>query len=230
MAAATPLSMHGVSRRALHVVLLLDCSGSMSGDRMASLNYAMRTAMPELRAVAADNPEVDLRLRAIRFSTEPAWHIEEPAPPSEVEWQDLTASGESGLGAALAMLADAFEDGTMTGRHLPPVIVLVSDGLPTDDFESGLKAFFASEYADSAIRVGIAIGTDADHATLRSFIRNPGINPLRASNATDLIQHIKWATTAPVKAASSPANISDQLAPIFGTSDLADPPPSDIVW
>lgn len=230
MAGISPLGMTGVSRRQLHVVLILDCSGSMTGDRMASLNYAVRTAVPELRAVAEDNPEVDLRMRAIRFASTAEWHIEEPTRPADVAWHDLGAGGESNLGEALRLLAKAFDDASPTVRQLPPVIVLVSDGLPTDDFERGLERFFASELADQAIRLGIAIGTDADRDTLQAFIRHPDMRPLRASNATDLIQHIKWATTAPVKAASSPTNTADPLATIARDTDFAAPPPSDIVW
>lgn len=230
MAALPPLSMAGVSRRQLHVVMILDCSGSMTGDRIASLNYAMRTALPELRAVADDNPEVDLRVRAIRFASTAEWHIEKPVAPGKVTWEELAAGGESNLGEALSMVADAFESDAMEGRQLPPVVVLVSDGLPTDDFNRGLERLFASELADSAIRIGIAIGTDADQNTLRAFIRHPTMQPLRASNATDLIQHIKWATTAPVKAASSPANAADPMVPIAQSADIAEPPPSDFVW
>ena len=57
MALATPLDMADIARRQLHVILALDCSGSMRGDRIASLNYALRMALPELRNVADDNPE-----------------------------------------------------------------------------------------------------------------------------------------------------------------------------
>ena len=46
----------------------------------------------------------------------------------------------------------------MPGRHLPPVVVLASDGYPSDDFEAGLDAFFKAEHAAAAIRLAIAIG------------------------------------------------------------------------
>ena len=104
----------------------------------------------------------------------------------------------------------------MTGRQLPPVIVLASDGLPTDDFEEALAEFFAAPFADSAVRVAIAIGTDADLDPLDRFIRHPTARPLRASNATELVNRIKWATTAPVKAVSSPTNGPDPLASMGG--------------
>jgi len=204
----------GLARRQLHVVLALDCSGSMQGDRIASLNYALRTTLPELRKVAEENPEIDVRLRVLRFSTEAEWHVADPIPVAEARWNDLAAGGETNMGAAFRMIAAALSADAMPGRQLPPVLVLASDGYPTDDFEAGLDALFAAEHAAAAIRLAIAIGGEADLEVLERFIRHPGLKPLRANNASDLVRHIKWATTAPVKTASSPTNAPDPLAPL----------------
>ena len=202
----------GLARRQLHVILALDCSGSMQGDRIASLNYALRTTLPELRKVAEENPEIDVRLRVLRFSTEAEWHVADPVPVAEARWTDLAAGGETSMGAAFRMIGQALTN--MPGRQLPPVIVLASDGYPTDDFEDGLKALFAADHAAAAIRLAIAIGGEADMEVLERFIRHPSLKPLRANNASDLVRHIKWATTAPVKTASSPTNAPDPLAPL----------------
>lgn len=228
--ALAPPSQSGIARRQLHVFLLLDCSGSMSGDRIASLNYAMRTAVPELREVAADNPEVEMFVRSVRFAGQAEWHVGEPVPPAQLEWQDLYAGGESALGAALRLLVEALEGDSMKGRQLPPVIVLASDGLPTDDFEDALGELLAHELGRNAIRVGIAIGADADMDMLRAFISDPAIKPLKASNSSQLVEHIKWATTAPVKAASSPAGAGEKLIQPTARDAGEDAPGSDVIW
>lgn len=202
----------GLARRQLHVILALDCSGSMQGDRIASLNYALRTTLPELRKVAEENPEIDVRLRVLRFSTEAEWHVAEPVAVADARWTDLAAGGETSMGAAFRLIAEALGPEAMTGRQLPPVIVLASDGYPTDDFEEGLAALFAAAHAQAATRLAIAIGGEADMEVLERFIRHPSLKPLRANNASDLVRHIKWATTAPVKTASSPTNAPDPLA------------------
>ncbi|MCR6643758.1 MAG: hypothetical protein NVV62_04165 [Terricaulis sp.] len=204
----------GLARRQLHVILALDCSGSMQGDRIASLNYALRTTLPELRKVAEENPEIDVRLRVLRFSTEAEWHVADPVPVAQARWTDLAAGGETSMGAALRVIGKALSADAMPGRQLPPVIVMASDGYPTDDWEEGLAAFFASDHAASATRLAIAIGGEADFEVLERFIRHPSLRPLRANNASDLVRHIKWATTAPVKTASSPTNAPDPLAPL----------------
>ncbi len=228
--ARKPLSTAGVARRQLQVVLALDCSGSMRGDRIASLNYALRTALPELRHTAADNPEVDVRLRVVRFASGAEWHVAEPTPVDQVTWTDVAADGETHMGDALRLIAEALSPEALAGRQLPPVIVLASDGYPTDDIEGGFEAFFGVESVRSAIRLAIAIGSDADQEILQRFIDHPTLKPLRATNASDLVHHIKWATTAPVKAASSPTNSPDLVTPPPREADLAPTANSEIIW
>ena len=220
--------MTGIARRQLHIFLVLDCSGSMRGDRIASLNYALRTALPELRAVAADNPEVEVRARILRFASKAEW-LTDAVPVGELKLQDLKADGETHMGDALTMLGEALSKEALPGRQLPPVVVLASDGLPTDDVDAGLKAFFAADLAQTAIRLGIAIGGDADLDILDRFIANPAIKPLRANRSAALVEHIKWATTAPVKAASAPTNSPDALVPPANPTDTA-PADSEIIW
>ncbi|MFC4270319.1 VWA domain-containing protein [Sneathiella chungangensis] len=230
MAKKIPLDPAAIARRQLQILLAVDCSGSMQGDRIASLNYAMRTALPELRSVAADNPEVDVRMSVLRFASTAEWQIEAPEPVENIQWTDLTAEGETHLGDALRLLADRLTPAAMPGRQLPPILVLASDGYPTDDFESGFDAFFAAELTSSAIRLAIAIGSDADNEILGRFIRHPELKPLKANNATDLVKYIKWATTAPVKAASSPTNSPDPLKAFAQEIDENQPVTSDIIW
>jgi uncharacterized protein YegL len=222
--------MADVARRQLHVILALDCSGSMRGDRIASLNYALRTALPELRSVATENPEVDVRVRVLRFASEASWHTPDAVPVGALVWTDLVADGETHMGDALRLMAATLTKDAMPGRQLPPVVVIVSDGYPTDDFDAGFKAFFAADHAEAAVRIAIAIGSDADTDILQQFIRHPTMKPLRASNAAALVEHIKWATTAPVKAASSPTNAPDPLAPPVRAADFADATDSEIIW
>jgi DNA repair protein RadC len=49
------------------------------------------------------------------------------------------------------------------------VLVLISDGQPTDNFDVGLKALMESPWGRTAVRIAIAIGEDADHDILQRF-------------------------------------------------------------
>src|SRR5947209_4904366 len=58
-----------MAARPLHFFWIADCSGSMAGDKIQSLNTAIREAIPEMRRVAANNPNAQVLVRAIKFSS-----------------------------------------------------------------------------------------------------------------------------------------------------------------
>jgi uncharacterized protein YegL len=94
------------------------------------------------------------------------------------------------------------------------VLVLISDGQPTDDYASGLKALMDQPWGRKAVRIAIAIGEDADTEVLQKFIGNPELKPLQANNPEALVKYIKWVSTAVLKSAS---------APVSQTADSATP-------
>lgn len=227
---ALGLDTTALVRRQLQVVLMLDCSGSMRGDRIASLSYALLTALPELREAASDNPEVDVRVRVLAFGSAPHWLTDGAVPVEELVWPDLQAGGHTAMGGALKMVADTLAEDAAATRQLPPVLVLASDGYPTDDAEDGLRALMATPEGAAATRIAIAIGSDAAMAVLNRFIGNPALPPLQASNAAELAQQIRWATTAPVKAASMPVAEGDPMVALASTRPVDHTPVSDIIW
>jgi uncharacterized protein YegL len=50
-----------------------------------------------------------------------------------------------------------------------PAIILLSDGGPTDDYNTGLSKLKANNWFKSAIKIAIAIGDDADKDVLKDF-------------------------------------------------------------
>src|SRR4051794_14222018 len=86
-------------RHVLHVVFVVDASGSMAGERMGSLNWAARAVVPAMQMVAAENPKVDLLVRVCRFSDGVDWPVPAPTPVERFVWTNLAAGGESCMGA-----------------------------------------------------------------------------------------------------------------------------------
>jgi uncharacterized protein YegL len=198
-----------MARRPLHFIFITDCSGSMAVDgKIQGLNTAIREAIPHMQQVAADNPNAQVLVRALAFADGARWHIDQPTPVEQLLWTDVYASGVTDMGLALQMLADELRIPPMTDRALPPVLVLISDGQPTDDFAGGLAALMAQPWGIKAVRVAIAIGADADYEVLQQFIGNTGLIPLQANNPEALVSHIKWVSTAVLKSASTPASQS----------------------
>lgn len=202
-----------MATRPLHFIWICDCSGSMAGDKIQTLNTAIKEAVPHMRDVADQNPNANVLVRAIEFSSGAQWHISQATPVTDFKWEDLTANGVTDMGKALSMVADQLKIPPMTDRALPPVLVLLSDGQPTDDFTKGLNKLMNEPWGKKAVRVAIAIGSDADHSVLEKFIGNLEIKLLQANNPEALVRHIKWVSTEVLNSASSPASQSSDAAP-----------------
>jgi uncharacterized protein YegL len=180
--------------------------------KIQALNTAIREAIPHMRKVAEDNPNAQVLVRAVKFSNGAQWHISQPTPVADFAWTDLAAEGETDMGKALQLVAEQLKMPPMSERALPPVLVLVSDGQPTDDFEAGLRALMNEPWGKKAVRIAISIGRDADAEVLQRFIGNTELKPLAANSPEALVRHIKWASTAVLKSASSPAAGADTPA------------------
>lgn len=185
---------------------MLDCSGSMSEDgKIQALNNAIKESIPHMQQEADRNPNAEVLVRAIKFSDGAQWHIADPTPIKDFKWIDLSAEGLTEMGKALSMVADQLKIPPMAERALPPVLLLISDGKPSDNFNAGLKALMDQPWGKRAVRLAIAIGNDVDYGILQKFIGNPEIKPLTADKPEKLVSYIKWASTRIIENAAAPS-------------------------
>ena len=95
-----------LASRPLHFIWILDCSGSMSVEgKIQQLNVAIHDALPEMRAVAAENPNAKVLIRVLTFSNGARWHVATPTPLEDFKWTDIEADGVTDLGQGLTMVA-----------------------------------------------------------------------------------------------------------------------------
>ncbi len=214
-----------LATRPLHFIWICDCSGSMSVDgKIQALNNAIREALPHMQKVADENPNAQVLVRALRFSSGAQWHVSQPTPVENFHWIDLQAEGVTDMGKALTMVAEQLKIPPMTDRALPPVLVLISDGQPTDDFSKGIKELIDLPWGKKAVRIAIGIGEDVDLEVLQKFIAHPELKPLQANSPEALVRHIKWASTAVLKSASSPPSQSKDATASGGNVPIPTPP------
>jgi uncharacterized protein YegL len=186
---------------------MLDCSGSMSIDgKIQQLNTAIKESLPHMRAVADENPSAKVLLRVVTFSSGARWHVANPTPLEDFRWSDVSTDGVTDMGKAFRLVAEQLKMPPMEVRALPPVLVLVSDGQPTDDYKGGLQAIKEQPWGQRAVRIAIAIGRDADTDVLTQFIDHPEIKPLQANSPDQLVNYIRWASTVVLKQVSAPPN------------------------
>jgi uncharacterized protein YegL len=202
-----PLNPGQLANRPLHFIWICDCSGSMSvNGKIGSLNNAIRDVIPLMQQEAERNPNAEVLIRVIQFSSGAQWQTAQPTPIQDFNWTDLSADGVTDMGKALAMVSEQLKMPPMTDRALPPVLVLISDGQPTDDFSSGLRQLMEQPWGKKAVRIAIAVGTDVDYEPLQKFIGHSELKPLQANNPESLVRQIKWVSTAIIGAVSAPIN------------------------
>lgn len=225
-----------LARRPLHFIWICDCSSSMSGDKIQTVNHAIQEALPLMRSVAAENPNAQLLLRTVTFSSGAQWHVGTPTPVEDFRWgeHELKASGVTDMGRALSLVAEQLRVPPMTDRALPPVLVLLSDGQPTDDFDGGLRKLMAEPWGTKAVRVAIAIGSDANRVLLQKFMGHAELKPIDANNPDALVNAIRWVSTVVLTQASSPssqaADSEVQVGNIAVPTPVAAPASAADVW
>jgi uncharacterized protein YegL len=163
---------------------------------------AIRESIPQLQAAARDNPNVDVLVRAIVFSNGARWHIEKPTPVAELRWEDAIAGGHTDMGTAFRLAAAALKVPPMPERAVSPVLVLVTDGHHTDDFDGGLAALMAERWGREAVRLAVAIGRDVNMTALQTYIGDDELRPVTANNPEALMQKVRWVSRSGVESAS----------------------------
>lgn len=165
-----------VPRRTMTLFFLIDTSGSMEGNKIGAVNDAVVNVLPMLNDISETNPDAEIKVAALEFSSGVNWLYDEPKLAKDFIWQDVTAGGLTSLGGACAELAAKLSrnGGFMQSASgsFAPAIILLSDGGPTDNYEVGLAKLKANNWFKSAIKIAIAIGDDADKDVLKDFTGN----------------------------------------------------------
>lgn len=186
----------------LPVILLLDVSGSMRGDKIRNLNDAVRDMLDTFSDT--ENGEIEIQVAIITFGAQVKLH-QPLASSSTIQWQDLSADGMTPLGTALQMAKAMIEDkDVVPSRAYRPTVVLVSDGGPNDSWEKPLNAFISDGRSAKCDRLAMAIGADADEAVLGKFIEGTSNQLFYAENAKQLRDFFKFVTMSVTTRAKSP--------------------------
>lgn len=228
-----------LASRPLHFIWIVDCSGSMYGEKIGTVNNAIRECIPAMRDEANNNPNAQLLVRTLRFATGANWISSTPVDIADFAWDDLDADGLTDLGKAYDLLAGQLSIPPMPERALPPVLVLLSDGQPVDDYKKSFAKLSQLPWFKKSVRVAISIGQDADDDVLREFTGNREM-VLQANNAETLVDMIKWSSTL-ASVVSSPVstpdpkesgqNHGDAISPVFiDPSQIPKGDPSSMVW
>ena len=155
----------GIAKRTMVLFFLVDTSGSMAGRKIGAVNDAIFNVLPEIRAISEENADAEIKVAALTFSTGAKWLYGEPKPAKEFDWPYVDADGLTDLGEAYRMLGEKLSRGAFMNDaegSYAPAIFLMTDGQPTDEYESELDKLKENKWFRVALKVAVAIGEESD--------------------------------------------------------------------
>lgn len=231
-----------IPRKMCAVIFLLDTSGSMTGAAIGSVNSAMENVLPELVTMNENNPDNEIRVAVMKFDFDAEWVFggDELLLPEDVKnsWNDLDANGYTSMGAAFEALNEklSVSHGFMkrASGSVAPVLFLLSDGAPTDDYQSGLQKLKANNWYKIAVRVAVGYSEQCNDDVLREFTGNPE-TVLHTDDPNELKKLIKFIAVTSSRVASQGSGLSTNAAnPDDNTGKIVEPlknlPTTDEDW
>jgi uncharacterized protein YegL len=160
------MSQIDAATRRLPVYLLLDVSGSMSGDPIESVRQGMKTLLGELRSDPQALETVWISVITFGSTAQNAVPLTELITAREPE---LAAGGSTAMGAALRLLTESIrQDVRRTTAEQKgdwkPLVFLMTDGAATDDWEDAADEL---KRAGTGNVIALAAGHHADAARLK---------------------------------------------------------------
>ncbi len=209
-------SAEGIPKRVMPIFFMIDTSGSMEGKKIGAVNSAIEELIPDLRHLSESQADSEIRIGIMKFSTGCEWITPSlMSLDSFDDWEPLEAEGLTDFGAALLELNDklsknGFMDrGAASSGFYAPVIILLSDGDPTDDYMSALKVIQANKWYQSALKIAIAIGEDANRDVLKKAIKNVELL-FTVNNIGSLRKIIRFIAVTSSQIASTSASVDDE--------------------
>lgn len=210
-------------RKVMTLFYVIDTSGSMQGSKIGQVESALEEVMQTLQEISSESDDAEIKIAVLEFSTGAHWITAEPVSPEEYRMHSLEACGVTDLGAAFKELDKKLSRkeflSTAAGAY-PPVILLFSDGGPTDNWIGGLVELQTNNWFKRAIKIAFAIGDDSDKGVLAQFsgsaetvldVKNKDQLRLMIEKAS-VITSVFASHSHAVESETDPVEISKQLA------------------
>jgi uncharacterized protein YegL len=194
-----------IPRRTMILFFMIDTSGSMEGEKIGAVNFSMKEVGRAVKEVADESTDAIIKIAVMEFSAGVRWVTSTgPVDVDKFNWIPLNVDGTTDLGAAFRELNGKLSSkGFMQSAtgSFAPVIFLMSDGDPTDDWQGGLQELKQNKWFQVAQKVAVAIGDDVNLDNLKEFTGNKEL-VLKAGNAAMLKRMIKFVAVTSSRVAS----------------------------
>ena len=208
--------------RRLPVYLLLDTSGSMTGEPIEAVKNGVQTMIHSLR----QNPQAieTAYISIITFDSD-AKQIIPLTDLASFQMGDMKASGVTSVGSAVELWADKLEtEVTKTTLEKKgdwkPMTFIMTDGVPTDDWQRGLAKLNS---INKGLIVGCAAGSGADDSVLKQI--TDSVVRLDNADSESISKFFQWVTAS---ISTSSTKVEDSGIDLTKMDQLP-PPPSELI-
>jgi uncharacterized protein YegL len=179
--------------RPLPVIIAIDRSGSMSENgKIDALNIALKDFIDSIKDEDSNKAEIHIALYS--FGSDSASCDMPLTSISQVNAPSYQAQGKTPMGGAFTLLKELIEDKSLIpSRSYKPTIVLLTDGLPTDEWQKPMSELINDGRSSKAFRIAMAIGDDADKNMLSKFVSTPDYL-VTGENARDIRKFFRFVT------------------------------------
>ncbi|KAA9002786.1 VWA domain-containing protein [Affinibrenneria salicis] len=205
--------------RRLPVYLLLDTSGSMTGEPIEAVKNGVQTLLSTLR----QDPYA-LETAYVSVITFDSTARQAVALTDLINFKapELTASGTTAFGEALTLLSACIErevhkTTAETKGDWRPLIFIMTDGSPTDDWRDGVSAF---KNTRTGVVVACAAGQAAETKVLKEITEI--VLQLDTADSSTIKAFFKW-VSASISVGSQKVEAGKKE--VIGLDDLPPPPP-----
>lgn len=208
--------------RRLPVYLLLDCSGSMTGEPIEAVKTGLQVLVSALR----QDPQAieSAYLSVITFDSS-ARQVVPMTDMMSFQIPDLIAGGCTMMGEALSLLCDCAKRELVKSTNdqkgdWRPLVFLMTDGEPTDTLDKGLSALQGMKWG---MVVCCAAGQDAKTEHLKK-ISPECVVQLDTTDSKSLAAFFKWVSAS---ISTSSKSVNECMKEVSGMEQLP-PPPAEI--
>ncbi|GAP43385.1 uncharacterized conserved protein YegL, contains vWA domain of TerY type [Lentimicrobium saccharophilum] len=205
--------------RRLPVYLVLDISGSMTGEPIEAVKNGVQVLVSTLRQ---DPYALETAFLSVITFDSSARQVVPLTELSMFQMPDIQATGTTALGDALSLLANKVStEVTKSTAEVKgdwkPLVFIMTDGEPTDNWQKGLNDFKNQKFG---MVVACAAGSGANTSILKQITEV--VVQLDTADSATIKAFFKW-VSASVSTGSQKIEASGK--DVSGLNELPPPPP-----